>query len=332
MKGPGDDELSLYTTMVIPKGGIICQFTGDTVSDPDEEYGNPYSIQVVKRPPTYIDARKTNEEEGRWAREGRQNNSVIWFNPETGKACLVALRDIAASEEITCTHEKIKTSTKAPKIASKPNPAPKLKRLKGRLSTLPEEPTYEVEPDAAPYVYEPSDADADQGNMFDYDDMPAAPPAPAARPLARPASAAVRPPSVPGAAAAAKAPARPASASWRSAPGEALTKQDRNDRKIERMFLRTLILLQMIYRTDIQEKFNLDLTQKERTINIPKKGRKPTDVWHKQLQKLEREEVKRWSGYMKRPVEFVRKQLSKMEEKLKSQGKLLVKEIEAYYE
>ena len=119
----------LYTTELIPEGGIICQFTGDTIVSPDRSYGNPYAVQVKERPRTFIDASNTNTGEARYARETRKHNSTLRYDAKQNKLHLVADRDIEPHEEITCDREVIKRYSGLPE-REEPAPAPKRKATK----------------------------------------------------------------------------------------------------------------------------------------------------------------------------------------------------------
>jgi len=99
--------LGLFTTKFIPVGAIICKYTGDTVIEEDPDYGNPYALQVKERPPTYIDASRSNTAEGRYANDGksmRKNNSYLLYNRKKKEGYLEAARDINANEEILCSY------------------------------------------------------------------------------------------------------------------------------------------------------------------------------------------------------------------------------------
>lgn len=94
----------VFTTMPIPKGAIICKYTGDIVQEDDPDYSNPYALQIKERPPTFIDASKTNEPgEGRWVNDGRDvmpNNAELVYVSRDKMGYVKALRDIRPGEEI----------------------------------------------------------------------------------------------------------------------------------------------------------------------------------------------------------------------------------------
>lgn len=95
-------KLGLFTTQDIPKGAVIAQYTGEEVVEADPDYNNPYSLQIKSRPPTFIDARKTNTGEARFANDARNsdNNARLIYDKKKKKAYLKANRDIHAWEEI----------------------------------------------------------------------------------------------------------------------------------------------------------------------------------------------------------------------------------------
>lgn len=99
--------LGLFTTKFIPAGAVICKYTGDTVIEEDRDWGNPYALQVKERPPTYIDASRSNTAEGRYANDGksvRKNNSYLLYNRRKQEGYLQSARDIQPNEEILCSY------------------------------------------------------------------------------------------------------------------------------------------------------------------------------------------------------------------------------------
>jgi hypothetical protein len=97
----------LFTTEDIPKGAVIAQYTGNIVVTHDPDYANPYARQIKERPPTYIDASRTNTGEARFANDARKNgdfpganNARFVYNARTKKSYLKAIRDILKGEEI----------------------------------------------------------------------------------------------------------------------------------------------------------------------------------------------------------------------------------------
>ena len=68
----------------------------------DENYDNPFGLWVKKRPPTFIDARKTTENgEGRFVQDGgEENNSQFRYDARGKIGHFKALRNIKAGEEI----------------------------------------------------------------------------------------------------------------------------------------------------------------------------------------------------------------------------------------
>lgn len=135
--------LGLFTTKFIPVGAVICKYTGDTVIEQDPDYGNPYALQVKQRPPTYIDASRSNTAEGRYANDGksvRKNNSYLLYNRKKQEGYLESARDIQPNEEILCSYgdDYWKGETKQvavipklrrPQQQSPPKPQRKRKRI-----------------------------------------------------------------------------------------------------------------------------------------------------------------------------------------------------------
>ena len=93
----------VFTTKPIKKGAKICGYTGDIVVNYDPDYGNPYALKVKERPPTYIDARRSNEAVGRFVNDGRgeiPSNSILIWDPDEKQGWVEATRDIGPGEEI----------------------------------------------------------------------------------------------------------------------------------------------------------------------------------------------------------------------------------------
>jgi hypothetical protein len=100
LPGAGD---GLFTTKPIKKGAVICEYTGDRVVETNPDYENPYALEIRERPPTFIDASKTNEPgEGRWVNDprGPGKNASLDYDEKTKRAMVTALRDIEPGEEI----------------------------------------------------------------------------------------------------------------------------------------------------------------------------------------------------------------------------------------
>ena len=117
------DGYGLFTTEDIPANKMICGYEGDRVVTHDN-IKNPFMLKIKKRPPTYIDASKTNiKQEGRWVKDppGPNNAEIVLQN---GKAYLYSIKDIPANTEITAAH-KIAEEPKA-----EPEPIPKRRILK----------------------------------------------------------------------------------------------------------------------------------------------------------------------------------------------------------
>ena len=121
MDPDGGSDYGLYTTEDIPKGRMICRYDGEKIVT-DEAVDSPFILQVKKRPPTYIDATKTNQEhEGRWAQpaeKGERNNAELV--EQNGRVYLYALSDIPKFDEILTKHEVATEPKRAVRIISKP--------------------------------------------------------------------------------------------------------------------------------------------------------------------------------------------------------------------
>jgi hypothetical protein len=162
--------LGLFTTKFIPVGAIICKYTGDLVIEQDPDYGNPYALQVKKRPPTYIDASRSNTAEGRYANDGksvRKNNSYLLYNRKKQEGYLQSARDIQPNEEILCSYgdDYWKGETKQvavipklrrPQQQSPPKPQRKRKRINIPDDEIDEE-VIEEEPVNIPLVRRKAD-------------------------------------------------------------------------------------------------------------------------------------------------------------------------------
>lgn len=101
IKKNDDNDMGVFTTRPIPKGAIICQYTGDVMEEDDPTYANPFALQIKKRPATFIVANETNEPgEGRWINDSNRPNAEIVINKKDEMAKVRALRDISPDEEI----------------------------------------------------------------------------------------------------------------------------------------------------------------------------------------------------------------------------------------
>jgi hypothetical protein len=60
----GTDK-GLFTTVPIEKGEPICLFTGEKIINEDPNYYNEFALKIRNKPRTFIDARRTDTEEGR---------------------------------------------------------------------------------------------------------------------------------------------------------------------------------------------------------------------------------------------------------------------------
>jgi hypothetical protein len=99
-------NLGLFTTKPLVRGEDITRYTGRVVVNADPNYGNAYALQIKKHPPTFIDARRTNEPGlGRWANanlgRGRTNNAQLVYNTRKREANVRATKAIPAKAEIT---------------------------------------------------------------------------------------------------------------------------------------------------------------------------------------------------------------------------------------
>ena len=107
----GGQRMGLYaaTEKGLPKGYKI-DFTGDEYINRDTKFNPPYGMQIKKKPPTYLIARRTLEPGlGRWANscEGQcTDNAKFVYDNEKDQAYLETLRDINDKEEITFPHNK----------------------------------------------------------------------------------------------------------------------------------------------------------------------------------------------------------------------------------
>ena len=160
-------ELGLFTTRAIKKNQIICDFTGKKVVG---DFDKRFSIQIKKKPPTFLDASRTTENgEGRFAQDSDDPNAeIIYKKGDIG--LLKALRPIQAGEEILVDKESYVV------------PAEKRKPIKQRVADAYEE---EKQPEPAPWVPPPAPKTAVP--------RPAGPPRPIPRPAPR-RPAAVPPP------------------------------------------------------------------------------------------------------------------------------------------
>lgn len=158
----------LYTYKDIPKGAIIAQYTGDVVVSHDHEFANPYSLQIKERPPTYIDASKTNTGEARFANDARSksNNAILVYNKRTKQSFLRAKRDIEAGEEVFTSYGDDFWDSKAPGFY-----LPNIKRMREASNLPPAHPRVDavrepavvenvIEPDEAAFVEEEEAAEA----------------------------------------------------------------------------------------------------------------------------------------------------------------------------
>jgi hypothetical protein len=97
--------LGLFTEKPVSRGDDITKYTGTVVVSHDPDYGNAYALQIKKHPPTFIDARRTNEPGlGRWANANRGrggNNAQLVYNSRARIATVRATKAISPKTEIT---------------------------------------------------------------------------------------------------------------------------------------------------------------------------------------------------------------------------------------
>ncbi len=95
--------MGLFTVKAIAPKKQVTEYTGQIVESNDPNYGNPYVLQIKKRPPTFIDAKRTNEPGlGRWANDKRgANNAELIYNTRTKKAYIKSKKAIPANGEVT---------------------------------------------------------------------------------------------------------------------------------------------------------------------------------------------------------------------------------------
>ena len=100
-----DAGFGLFTTVNRVKGEDLAPYTGDVVVNPPVGWGGDYVLQLKKNPPTYIDARRTNTGEGRYANSmrgrGRRNNAQLVLDRRNGIGRVRAVAKIASGKEIT---------------------------------------------------------------------------------------------------------------------------------------------------------------------------------------------------------------------------------------
>ena len=97
--------MGLFATAVFPAGAKIAPYSGDIVVSRDPNYGDNYALQVKKRPPTYISARRSDTGEGRYANDKRggirNNNSALIYDARAREGYLRATKLIPIGSEIT---------------------------------------------------------------------------------------------------------------------------------------------------------------------------------------------------------------------------------------
>lgn len=100
-----DAGLGLFTTKERKRGEDLAPYTGDIVVSHDAQYGGDYALQIKKNPPTFIDARRSNTGEGRYANaqreRGKRNNAQLLYDQRNRIGKVRATSKIAAGKEIT---------------------------------------------------------------------------------------------------------------------------------------------------------------------------------------------------------------------------------------
>ena len=81
----GRTKYGLFTTGFIPAGGRICYWTGETLEqNPDSKF----ALQILRKPPTWVDASRSDTSEARYARTCMnpakcENNAILKHNKRT---------------------------------------------------------------------------------------------------------------------------------------------------------------------------------------------------------------------------------------------------------
>ena len=100
-----DAGLGLFTTKERRRGEDLANYTGDVVVSHDEQYGGDYALQIKKNPPTFIDAKRSNTGEGRYANasrvRGKRNNAQLILDQRNRVGKVRATVKIPAGKEIT---------------------------------------------------------------------------------------------------------------------------------------------------------------------------------------------------------------------------------------
>ena len=100
-------KLGLFATKPIVRGQDTVEYSCPQIVTYDDDYGDDYSLQVRRNPPTFIDSRATNNEVGRFANARLRrlnqgaNNAQLNYNARTKKAFIRATKPIPVNEEIT---------------------------------------------------------------------------------------------------------------------------------------------------------------------------------------------------------------------------------------
>ena len=105
--GIPDAGFGLFTTKFISSGVTIGEYRGDIIVKHDKDYYNPYALQIKVRPPTFIDASRTDTCEMRFSNDARcphKNNTSFYYNSKTKKTYLQSTREIQSNEELFCNY------------------------------------------------------------------------------------------------------------------------------------------------------------------------------------------------------------------------------------
>lgn len=102
--------MGLFATEPFKKGDRVANYTGDIVVSHDKNFGDDYTLQIKKKPPTFISARRTNTGAGRYCNarlpvDGKyingRNNASLTYDAKNKTANVTAVVNIPAGREIT---------------------------------------------------------------------------------------------------------------------------------------------------------------------------------------------------------------------------------------
>ena len=97
----------LFGTKPFHRGEKVAPYSGDVVVSNDPEFGDDYTLQIKRSPPTFITARRTNTGEGRYANARNRglgqgyNNAQLIFDARAQEANVKATKTIPTGTEIT---------------------------------------------------------------------------------------------------------------------------------------------------------------------------------------------------------------------------------------